>query len=336
MTMQSQGLDASRRSLPESPPAVDHHPDMQWIEGGNFLMGADNFYPEEAPAHRVRVSSFWMDITTVTNRDFARFVAETGYVTVAEQALDPQNFPGADPALLVPGALVFRQPRGPVDMRNFRNWWQYVPAAYWRTPHGPGTSIDGRDGHPVVQVSYDDAFAYATWAGKSLPTEAEWEFAARGGLEGAAYTWGDELLPGGVYMANTWQGQFPWQNLASDGFEGTAPAKSFPPNGYGLYQMAGNVWEWTTDWYRDRHKKPNSHKACCMPVDPHGPSIEHSFDTCQPEIRIPRRVLKGGSYLCAPNFCRRYRPAARFPQMIDTSACHIGFRCIVRTDTNLR
>ena len=305
------------------------HPNMRWIEGGTFLMGSNDFYPEEAPAHQVTVSGFWMDATTVTNYDFARFVAATGYVTVAERPLDPRQFPGADPALLVPGALVFSQTRRPVDMKNFRAWWKYVPGACWCRPEGPDSSIADRGDHPVVQVAYDDAFAYAHWAGKSLPTEAEWEFAARGGLEGAAYTWGDEFTPRGVHMANTWQGQFPWQNLGTDGFQGTAPAKSFPSNGYGLYQMAGNVWEWTRDWYRDRHKKPNSHKACCIPVNPRGPSMEHSFDNCMPKIRIPRRVLKGGSFLCAPNYCRRYRPAARYPQMIDTAACHIGFRCII-------
>ena len=312
------------------PTRARSHPRMTWIEGGTFLMGSDDFYPEERPAHRVAVSGFWMDVTTVTNADFAAFVASTGYVTVAERPLDPKQFPGADPAMLVPGALVFCQPRRPVDMRNFRNWWQYVPGTCWRNPEGPGSSLKGLDDHPVVQVAYEDALAYATWAGKCLPTEAQWEFAARGGLEGAAYVWGDELTPSGAYRANTWQGEFPWQNLARDGFERTAPVRAFAPNDYGLFQMAGNVWEWTSDWFRDRHKKPNSQKACCMPVNPRGPSVEHSFDICMPQTRIPRKVLKGGSYLCAPNYCRRYRPAARYPQMIDTAACHVGFRCSAR------
>ncbi len=316
--------------LGERPTRPIHHPEMIWIAGGTFLMGSDNFYPEEAPAHHVTVSGFWMDTTAVTNADFARFVAQTGYITEAERPLDPAKFPGADPEMLVPGALVFAQPRRPVDLDNFRNWWQYVPGACWRAPEGPGSSISGRSNHPVVQVSYEDAEAYARWAGKDLSTEAEWEYAARGGLDGAAYVWGDELYPGGRFMANTWQGQFPWQNLRSDGYERTAPVKSFPPNGYGLYEMAGNVWEWTRDWYRDRHKKPNAEKACCTPVNPRGPSIEHSYDPCMPKVRIARKVLKGGSFLCAPNYCRRYRPAARHPQMVDTATCHIGFRCVVR------
>jgi formylglycine-generating enzyme len=329
--METQITAAGAHQAPRQAPApVNHYHDMQWIEAGTFLMGSDDFYPEEEPVHPVKVSGFWMDVATVTNADFERFVRDTGYVTVAERPLDPDLFPGADPAMLVPGALVFLQPRHPVDLRDFRNWWHYVPGAYWRCPEGPNSSFAGREDHPVVQVAYEDALAYATWAGKTLPTEAEWEYAARGGLESAPYVWGAEFTPGGKWMANTWQGEFPWQNLAVDGFERTAPVRSFEPNGYGLYQMAGNVWEWTTDWYRERHKKPNAQKACCIPVNPHGPSIEHSFDSCNPKVRIPRKVLKGGSYLCAPNYCRRYRPAARHPQMVDTGTAHIGFRCIAR------
>jgi formylglycine-generating enzyme len=329
--METQMTAAGAQQAPLHAPELGHHyRDMQWIEAGTFLMGSDDFYPEEEPVHPVKVSGFWMDVATVTNADFERFVRDTGYVTVAERPLDPNLFPGADPAMLVPGALVFSQPRHPVDLRDFRNWWQYVPGTYWRCPEGPKSSLAGREDHPVVQVAYEDALAYATWAGKTLPTEAEWEYAARGGLEGAPYVWGSEYTPGGKWMANTWQGEFPWQNLAVDGFERTAPVRSFEPNGYGLYQMAGNVWEWTTDWYREQHKKPNPQKACCIPVNPHGPSIEHSFDACNPKVRIPRKVLKGGSYLCAPNYCRRYRPAARHPQMVDTGTAHIGFRCIAR------
>lgn len=303
---------------------------MVWVPGRTFLMGSDNHYPEEAPAHRVRVSGFWMDETAVTNAQFARFVASTGYVTVAERPLDPAQYPGADPSMLVPGGLVFRKRRGPVDLRDFRNWWAYVPGTCWRSPQGPGSSIEGLDDCPVVQVAFEDAEAYARWAGKALPTEAEWELAARGGLEGAEFAWGDELAPEGKHLANTWQGEFPWQNLRADGFEGIAPVKSYPPNGYGLYEMAGNVWEWTTDWYRDRHKKPHPTKSCCVPQNPRGPSMEHSYDACMPKVQIPRKVLKGGSFLCAPNYCRRYRPAARYPQMIDTATCHIGFRCVSR------
>jgi formylglycine-generating enzyme required for sulfatase activity len=217
-----------------------------------------------------------------------------------------------------------------VPLNDFRNWWRYVPGACWRYPEGPRSDLNGRESHPVVQVAYEDALAYACWAGKDLPTEAEWEFAARGGLEGGDFCWGDELTPGGRHLANTWQGEFPWRNLRADGYEGTAPVRSFPPNGYGLYEMAGNVWEWTTDWYRDRHKKPSEHSGCCALGNPRGPSVEHSYDPMMPRVRIPRKVLKGGSFLCAPNYCRRYRPAARYPQMVDTAACHIGLRCIVR------
>lgn len=309
--------------------AARRGPQMEWLPAGTFLMGSDTHYPEEAPAHRVSVSAFAMDVTAVTNADFQQFVDETGYVTVAERPIDPKQFPDADPLMLVPGALVFRQARRPVDLRDFRNWWAYVPGACWNHPEGPRSTIEDRLDHPVVQIAFEDAQAYAQWAGKALPTEAEWEYAARGGLEGAEFAWGNELTPEGRHLANTWQGQFPWQNLQLDGFASHAPVRAFPPNGYGLYQMTGNVWEWTTDWYRNRHKKPGT-QACCVPANPRGPSMEHSFDPCMPRVRIPRKVIKGGSYLCAPNYCRRYRPASRYPQMIDTATCHIGFRCVVR------
>lgn len=303
--------------------------DAVFIPGGTFTMGSDSHYPEEAPAHPVTVSPFWMDATAVTNADFAAFVAATGYVTLAERPLDPAMYPGADPSLLEPGGLVFRRSRGPVDLRDFHNWWNYLPGASWRHPEGPGSSIAGRLDHPVVQIAFEDAEAYARWAGKELPTEAEWECAARGGLDRAEFAWGDEFAPEGRQMANTWQGEFPWQNLELDGFAGIAPVRSFPPNGHGLHEMTGNVWEWTTDWYRDRHKQP-AKKACCVPQNPRGPSIELSYDPCMPKTRIPRKVIKGGSFLCAPNYCRRYRPAARHAQMIDTATCHLGFRCVVR------
>ncbi|HEX7050461.1 MAG TPA: formylglycine-generating enzyme family protein [Longimicrobiales bacterium] len=301
--------------------------DMVRVPGGTFLMGSDRHYREEAPAHRVAVDGFWMDRFAVTNDQFRRFVEATGYVTLAERAPDPADYPGAKPELLVPASVVFRSPRHRVDLRNHYDWWTYVPGADWRHPQGPASSIEGLGAHPVVHVAYEDAEAYARWAGKSLPTEAEWEFAARGGLEGATYAWGDEFTPDGAWVANTWQGEFPIENLALDGFAGTAPVGSFPPNGYGLYDMTGNVWEWTTDWYREHGRIA---RACCAIHNPRGGDRERSYDPQMPEIRIPRKVMKGGSYLCAPNYCRRYRPAARMPQPIDTSTCHLGFRCVVR------
>jgi formylglycine-generating enzyme required for sulfatase activity len=302
---------------------------MVRVPGGEFLKGSDHHYPEERPAHRVTVSPFRMDRTTVTNAAFARFVAATGYVTVAERPLDPAAYPGAKPGMLAPGALVFRMTDGPVDTAVIANWWRWTPGACWRHPDGPGSGIEGRADHPVVQVAYEDAEAFARWAGKDLPTEAEWEFAARGGLDGAEFVWGDELTPGGRHMANTWQGPFPWRNFAADGHAGTAPVGSYPPNGYGLHDMAGNVWQWTSDWFAARHAADPG-KPCCAPSDPRGPAMEGSYDPAQPRIRIPRKVVKGGSFLCGPSYCRRYRPAARHAQMVDTGMSHIGFRCVLR------
>jgi formylglycine-generating enzyme required for sulfatase activity len=270
-----------------------------------------------------------MDMYTVTNIQFQRFVQATGYVTLSERTPKAENYPGAKPELLVPASVVFQKPRQRVDLKNHYNWWTYVPGANWRHPDGPASSLTGRGHHPVVHVAYEDAEAYAKWTGKELPTEAEWEFAARGGLDGAEFVWGDEFTPGGKMMANTWQGEFPWQNLKLDKFEGTAPVGSFRPNGYGLYDMAGNVWEWTTDWYQEHSQIPNT---CCASFNPRGGEREQSYDPCVPEIQIPRKVMKGGSYLCAPNYCRRYRPAARMAQPIDTATCHLGFRCIVRIE----
>jgi formylglycine-generating enzyme len=301
---------------------------MVWISGGSFLMGSDDHYPEEAPAHHVTVSGFWMDTRPVTNAEFARFVEATGYVTMAERPPDPAMYPGARQEMLIAGSVVFRAPLFPVDMSNHHNWWTWVTGADWRHPEGPESSIAYRADHPVVHVAWDDVAAYALWAGKELPTEAEWEFAARGGLEGAVYCWGDEATPEGRVMANTWQGEFPAINLVLDGFERTSPVGSFAPNGYGLYDMAGNVWEWTADWYQDHRQIKNS---CCASLNPKGANEEASYDPRTPDIRIPRKVLKGGSYLCAPNYCFRYRPAARISQQIDTGTCHQGFRCVVRT-----
>lgn len=322
------------RAARESTPAG-----MVRIPGGSFLMGSDRHYPEERPQHRAGVDGFWMDETAVTNAAFAAFVAATGHVTVAERPLDPALYPGARPGMLVPGALVFRMTDGPVDTSVIAHWWHWTPGAQWRHPEGPGSTIAGREDHPVVHVAYEDAEAYARWAGKDLPTEAEWECAARGGLDGAEFAWGEELAPGGVHVANTWQGPFPWRNFATDGHVRTCPVRSFPPNGYGLFEVCGNVWEWTTDWWGARHAAANAKGAdpdpaesCCTPRNPRGPAMEGSFDPAQPAIRIPRKVVKGGSFLCAPSYCRRYRPAARHAQMVDTGMSHIGFRCI-RRDT---
>ncbi|MBV8403185.1 MAG: formylglycine-generating enzyme family protein [Gammaproteobacteria bacterium] len=299
------------------------------VTGGEFLMGSEHHYPEERPVHRVQVDGFWIDRTPVTNREFRRFVESTGYVTFAEIAPDPRDYPGALPHMLKAGSLVFTPPRGAVDLRDWSQWWQFRFGAFWRRPSGPGSSLAGLEEHPVVHVAYRDAEAYARWAGKELPTEAEWEFAARGGLDGAEYAWGDEFTPGQRHMANTWQGEFPHENTRADGFARTSPVTAYPPNGYGLYDMIGNVWEWTTDWYGARHEVSPA-GACCAAKNPRGAAEQGSYDACMPAIRIPRKVLKGGSHLCAPNYCRRYRPAARHAEPIDTSTGHVGFRCIIR------
>jgi formylglycine-generating enzyme required for sulfatase activity len=291
-------------------------------------MGSDHHYPEEAPAHNVNVGGFWISRCAVTNTEFKRFVDATGYVTLAERPANAADYPGAKPELLAPSSVLFKKPGAPVDLRNHYNWWIYVAGANWKHPRGPASNIRQLMNHPVVHVAFEDADAYARWAGRALPTEAEWEFAARGGLDDVEFAWGNEFMPAGKPMANTWQGDFPWQNLAEDGYEWTAPVGSFPPNGYGLYEMTGNVWEWTTDWYQDHGK---IRKPCCTLDNPRGcGDPKESYDPLTPEIKIPRRVMKGGSFLCAPNYCRRYRPAARMAQGIDTSTCHLGFRCIVR------
>jgi formylglycine-generating enzyme len=308
--------------------APDQRPEnMVWVPGGTFLMGSDGFYPEERPVHHVSVSGFWMDEHAVTVAEFRGFVNATGYMTVAERAPDPAQYPGATPEILVPGSLVFDQPDGPVSLSDPRNWWSWVPGAQWRHPEGPGSTLHGRDRHPVTQVAYEDAAAYAAWAGKALPSEAEWERAARGGLERAIYSWGDDFQPDGRVMANTWQGRFPWENLMTDGYLGTAPVRRFPPNGYGLFEMTGNVWEWTADFFTPRHA--SGAPACCVPQDPHVQTPAHD-DLPRPDAHIPRRVVKGGSHLCAPNYCLRYRPAARQGQAVETSSTHIGFRCVLR------
>jgi formylglycine-generating enzyme required for sulfatase activity len=303
------------------------HDNMIYVPGGTFRMGSDEHYPEEAPAHHAAVDGFWIDSTPVTNRQFAKFIQETGHVTFAETVPDPSNYPNALPHLIFAGSLVFVQTKGPVDLRDWSQWWTLLKGANWRHPYGPKSSIKGLGNHPVVHVTYDDALAYAKWAGKELPTEAEWEFAARGGLDGAEYAWGNEFMPGGRAMANTWQGAFPYERKT--GFRRTSPVRSYPPNGYGLYDMIGNVWEWTVDWWSSAHIA-DAAKACCVPQNPRGGAEPQSYDPAQPEVRIPRKVIKGGSHLCAPSYCRRYRPAARHAEPVDTSTSHVGFRCIIR------
>ena len=298
------------------------------IRGGRFRMGSDRFYPEEAPAFEVRVDSFLIDEAPVTNADFQRFVSETGHRTLAEIAPDPATYPGMDPALAQPGSLVFHKPAELMNLRDVSQWWRWEFGADWRHPYGPESSLEGLSDHPVVHIAHRDAEAYARWAVKSLPTEAEWEFAARGGVADTDYAWGDELAPGGAMLANYWQGQFPLVNDGLDGWERTSPVRHFPPNGYGLFDMIGNVWEWTRDWYSPRGQTPRK-SACCVPANPRGALKDQSFDPNDPS-GIPRKVIKGGSHLCAPNYCQRYRPAARHPETIDTSTSHIGFRCVKR------
>lgn len=301
------------------------------IPGGRFAMGSDRFYPEEAPVREVRVDPFRIDATPVTNAAFARFVAETGHVTLAEQAPDPAIYPGIAPQDARAGSLVFQKAAGPVPLDDIGRWWDFRFGADWRHPLGPGSTLDGLEAHPVVHIACPDAEAYARWAGKALPTEAEWEFAARGGLIGADYAWGDELAPGGAMLANYWQGNFPYSNQLLDGWERTSPVGSYPANGYGLFDMIGNVWEWTADWYAPAAApKKRFAGACCVPANPRGGRERDSFDPATPGIRIGRKVLKGGSHLCAPDYCERYRPAARHAQSIDSATSHIGFRCIVR------
>lgn len=312
-----------------APPATDG---MIWIPGGEFTMGSDDEMAmrNEQPAHRVKVDGFWMDETSVTNAEFQKFVDATGYFTMAERKPDweelkkqlPPGTPKPDDSVLVPGSMVFTPTDGEVDLRNMGNFWRWAPGADWKHPEGPESTIDGREDHPVVHVCWDDAVAYAKWAGKRLPTEAEWEFAARGGRDGSRYDWGDEFKPDGKFMANTWTGDFPYKNTKEDGFVGTAPVKSFPPNGYGLYDMAGNVWNWCADWYR-----PDTHVQMAeqaVTQNPKGP--EESFSPVNPYQ--PERVTKGGSFLCSESYCASYRPSARRGLPPDTGMSHIGFRCV--------
>lgn len=313
-------------------PTIDQAPDLDmiWVPAQTFTMGSNDHYPEEAPAHPVSVGGFWIDRYQVTNAKFRRFIKATGYVTVAERTPNAADYPDADPRELVPGSIVFTPPPGPVSLDNHFQWWRWSHGADWRHPDGPGSSIQGKDKHPVVHIAWEDVCAYAEWAGKAIPTEAEWEAAARAGHEGREFAWGDELNPKGRMLANYWQGEFPWQNLALDGFERTAPVASFPPNDYGLFDMIGNAWEWTADWYQN-HEAIVS--RCCSPAElnPRGGARETSVDPADTSS-IPRKVLKGGSFACAENYCRRYRPAARMAHPIDTGTNHTTFRCVVRPE----
>jgi len=314
-------LPGDAEDTPDAKPDQPDAPEgMVWIPGGAFAMGNDHALPNEAPMHAVTVDPFFMDTHEVTNAEFKKFVDETGYVTVAEKKPKAEDFPGAPEEMLVPGAVVFQQTDGPVPRGDYHQWWAYVPGANWRRPEGPESSIEDRMDHPVVHVAFEDAQAYAEWAGKRLPTEAEWEFAARGGLKEAIYVWGDDPKHRGGKMANLWQGHFPAQNTVADGHKSTAPVGSFPPNKFGLYDIAGNVWEWTTDWYHP------DYYAMSPKNNPKGPSREQSFDPQEPGAK--KRVLRGGSFLCNDSYCAGYRPSARMATTPDTGLCHTGFRCV--------
>jgi sulfatase modifying factor 1 len=327
---------AAGHKSPDASAGTSGPPQMVWILGGEFTMGTDETesYAPERPAHRVRVDGFWMDANEVTNAEFAKFVAATGYITTAERQPDWEELkkqlpPGTDrpPAdVLVPGSLVFSKPPDAVSLGDVRNWWRWTPGANWRGPDGPGSNIKGREQYPVVQVSWDDAAAYAKWAGKRLPTEAEWEFAARGGLDKKRYAWGDELKPNGKWMANIFEGEFPYHDTASDGFAGLAPVRSFPPTGYGLYDMIGNAWEWCSDWYRTDYYQDLVRVS--LTSNPQGPS--ESLDADEPNQ--PKHVTKGGSFLCSDHYCLNYRPSARNGTATDTGMSHIGFRCVMSRD----
>jgi formylglycine-generating enzyme len=324
-------LPTVENKAPAPGPAPEN---MVWIPGGEFSMGAPDAsaglctpdtVADARPVLRVRVGGFWMDRSEVTNAQFARFVRATGYKTIAEIAPTREEFPDAPPEALVAGAVVFRPPAGKVSLQNHLQWWSYIPGANWRQPEGPGSSLQGRENHPVVHIAWPDAAAYAKWAGKRLPTEAEWEFAARGGLSGRTYAWGDEFQPGGKHLANTWQGPFPAKDEARDGFAGTAPAGSYPANGYGLHDMAGNVWEWVADWYR-ADAYPLAAKAAKGGViaDPKGPAT--FWDPTEPGS--PKRVQRGGSFLCTDQYCTRYMIGTRGKGEINTPTNHTGFRCV--------
>jgi formylglycine-generating enzyme len=320
---------AAAPPLDPAPPPGDAPAGMVWVPPGDFLMGSEEaMFMDARPAHRVFVDGFWMDATEVSNADFARFVDATGYVTVAERPPDPHEFPGAPPELLVPGSIVFTPPPAPVSLHSHVQWWRFVPGASWRHPEGPGSTLEGRMDHPVVHMAYDDAAAYAAWAGRRLPTEAEWERAARGGLEGRTFVWGDDEHPEGAHMANIHQGDFPHHNSSADGYVSTAPVRAFPANGFGLFGMSGNVWEWTTDWYRpDTYaRRVATPGEAAVVRNPQGPP--DSFDPSEPGLA--KRVQKGGSFLCTDQYCGRYRPGGRGKGEPGSASNHVGFRTVQR------
>jgi sulfatase modifying factor 1 len=296
---------------------------MIWIPGGSFWMGCESCdMPDAVPVHLVTVDGYWMDETPITNAQFAEFVGATGYVTIAERKPDPKDFPGVPPDKLVPGSAVFSPPKNPIPLDNPYAWWQYVAGASWKNPSGPGSHIKGRENHPAVHLAWDDAQAYAKWAGKRLPTEAEYEFAARGGLDRKLYAWGDELKPGGQWPANIFQGQFPSKNVAEDGFATTSPVKSFPPNKFGLYDVGGNVWQWCSDWYRPDYFEQLAAQGTAH--NPQGPA--DSYDPQEPGQ--PKRVQKGGSFLCSDDYCVRYLVGSRGKGAVDSGSSNVGFRCV--------
>jgi formylglycine-generating enzyme len=325
-----------QRAKPPAQPDGPPPEGMVWIPGGEFTMGCDDprglphggpdAMPDARPIHRVFVDAFWIDRVEVTNKQYAAFVKATGYVTVAERTPKAEDFPGAPAENLVAGSVVFSPPSQAVPLDNHYQWWSYLKGASWRHPEGPKSSIENRDDYPVTQIAFEDAEAYAKWAGKRLPTESEWEFAARGGLTAKTYAWGDDFKPGGKWMANTWQGQFPLHDTALDGFAGVAPVGRFPANGYGLFDMAGNVWEWCSDWYR-----PDGYAECQSAAEkdgiarnPQGPVS--SFDPAEPRER--KRVHRGGSFLCTEQYCTRYMIGTRGKGEISSASNHLGFRCV--------
>jgi formylglycine-generating enzyme required for sulfatase activity len=331
----------SRLILPVCVAAEESPAGMVLIKAGNFTMGSDKqgSRANEKPEHPVAMDAFWIDAKDVTNADFEAFVKATGYKTTAERPVDweqlkkslPPGTPKPADEMLEPGSMVFTPSQGPVDLRDMNAWWRWVKGADWRHPAGPGSDIAGLERHPVVQVSWDDATAYAKWAGKRLPTEAEWEYAARGGLEGSRYAWGDSLEKDGKPMANIWTGSFPYLNTAADGFKGTAPVGSYPANGYGLYDMGGNVWNWCGDWYR-----PDTHVLLAKETSCHCPSGPASSKSAGHPHQSEERVTKGGSFLCHIDYCESYRPSARRGTPPDTGMSHIGFRCAVSIQSAIK